>query len=85
MARFTFTRATLVSLICSYWHLAVAAPSSSSLGPKSFLSISHPRLPEYFIRLTQPDAEICDPSVTQVSLLYLSLFSHVLILYVLLV
>lgn len=68
MARFTFTRVTLVSLICSYWHLAVAAPSSS-LGPKSFLSISHPTLPEYFIRLTQPDAEICDPSVTQVSLL----------------
>lgn len=69
MARFALARATLFSFVCSYWNLVLAAPSSSpSFTPKSFLSISHPTLPEYFIRLTQPDAEICDPSVTQVRL-----------------
>ncbi|CDH57960.1 carboxypeptidase [Lichtheimia corymbifera JMRC:FSU:9682] len=68
MARFALARATLFSFVCSYWNLVLAAPSSSpSFTPKSFLSISHPTLPEYFIRLTQPDAEICDPSVTQYS------------------
>ncbi|KAG2217560.1 hypothetical protein INT45_006727 [Circinella minor] len=35
--------------------------------PKSFLSVSHSSFPEYLIRLTEPDAEICDPNVKQYS------------------
>ncbi|KAI9490418.1 Alpha/Beta hydrolase protein [Zychaea mexicana] len=41
--------------------------SKGDFAPKSFLSVTHPSFPQYLIRLTEPDAEICDPSVKQYS------------------
>ncbi|KAI9311130.1 Alpha/Beta hydrolase protein [Dichotomocladium elegans] len=40
-------------------------PIDSAL--KSFISISHPTFPEYAVRYTTPESDICDPSVKQYS------------------
>ena len=59
---------SLISYHCQAEYL-IDEPDTSNIQdfkPKSFLSVSHSSFPEYLIRLTEPDPEICDPNVKQV-------------------
>ncbi|KAI8142712.1 Alpha/Beta hydrolase protein [Fennellomyces sp. T-0311] len=64
---YAFLACLLVASFCQGAPNLAAPLNASKFQPKSFLSVKHPDFPKHLIRLTQPDAEICDPDVKQYS------------------